>query len=177
MKNGSVGICSSWRQSRHFDVSSSSYKRQIILLKYKPVNFRRWVLMRWESCNTHICVPKKRCKFETGKRKIIPGLDRLLGLQEVQARRIFKQWTHEGDKVQSYAPTVFTPLEKFLVLNFVRSWVDLKALVGPEEISQRKIPMIQRGTEPATFRLRVQCLIELHRRVHHMKQEVQKIIR
>ena len=58
MKNGSVGICSRWRQSRHTDVSSSSYKRLIILLKYKPVNFIRWVLMRWESCNTHMCIKK-----------------------------------------------------------------------------------------------------------------------
>ena len=66
-------------------------------------------------------VYQKWCKYETGKRKIILGLDRPLGLQEVQTRRIFKHWTHESDKFHSYAPAVFTSQEKFLVLNSVRS--------------------------------------------------------
>jgi hypothetical protein len=53
---------------------------------------------------------KKQCKCETGERKIIPGLDRPLWLQEVEALKMFKQSTHESDKVYSYTPAVFTPL-------------------------------------------------------------------
>ena len=96
------------------------------------------------------------------------GLDRPTGVQEVQAPIISRQSAGEGGKVIS--PKQRQPLhplhqERSLVLISVRGWVDLMAPVRPQGLSQRKIPMTPSGIEPATFRLKVQCLNQLHNRV------------
>jgi hypothetical protein len=52
-----------------------------------------------------------------------------------------------------YAPAVFYPPGKFLILLSVRGWVDLRAIVLLEGLDQLKNPMTSSGFEQATFRL------------------------
>jgi hypothetical protein len=48
--------------------------------------------------------------------------------------------------------------EIFMILISFRGWVDRRAIVGPDELCQRKIPLIPSGIDPATVRFAAQCL-------------------
>ena len=81
--------------------------------------------------------------------------------------QISRQSAHERGKVVSPKHRLPLHQEIFLVLNFVRGWVNPRAIVRPEGLCQRKIPITPSWIEPATFRLVVQCLNQLRYRVPH----------
>ena len=60
-------------------------------------------------------------------------LDRPVGLQEVEASRIFGQSAHEGGRVVSCTHRPHLPRRGYLlVLIFVRGWLDPRAIVRLE---------------------------------------------
>ena len=84
------------------------------------------------------------------------------GFQQVEAPRISRQSADEGVSPLHRPPLT---LGHNPVSIPVRGWVEPRAIVLPERLSQWKIPMTQLGNEPATFRLKSQCLSQLRHRV------------
>jgi hypothetical protein len=117
----------------------------VILLALRANNcVRKWVV-QW-------CLARRECRalftvLSVTTNTIHPDL--ALGLHhEVEAPRIFRK---SHSQVARF--TALNPQEIFLVLISVRSWVDTKAIVRPEGVSQWRITMAPSEVKQLTFRL------------------------
>ena len=86
------------------------------------------------------------------------GLVRPMWGQGVETPRISRKSAYKAGKVVSHThrPPLLSPTEtqeRSQVVISVTGWVDPKALVWPEGLSQLKIQMTTTGIKPATFRL------------------------
>ena len=79
--------------------------------------------------------------FNLSMVKVKQFLYRPWGFQEVEAHR-FQE--NQQMKLVTWAPAAFTPQEMFLVLISIRAWVTLRAILRPELLCQRKIPVTHR---------------------------------
>jgi hypothetical protein len=81
--------------------------------------------------------------------------------------QISRQSAQEGGRVviPTHRPSLPPPQEIFLVLIYVRGWVDPTAIVRQEGLCQWKIPMTSPGIESATYWLVAQYLNQLRHRV------------
>ena len=88
-----------------------------------------------------------------------PG--QFLSVPGVWWSQISRQWEHEVGKVVS--PTHLPPLtpENILVRISVIGWINPRAIVRPEGLCQRKIPITTSGIELTGFPLVAQCLNQL----------------
>jgi hypothetical protein len=79
--------------------------------------------------------------------------------------QIYRQTKHVGGKfVSSSHRPPLPPRKTFLVLIYVRGWVDPRVIVRPEGLCQWKIPVTPSGINPATLRFLAQHLNQLRRR-------------
>ena len=84
-------------------------------------------------------------------------MDKPLGLQDFETLRISGQWAYANGKVVSPMHQLPLPPKSSLVLISVRGWINPRAIVLPEGLSQWKIPITPLVMEPMIFRLVEQC--------------------
>ena len=103
--------------------------------------------VRW---NKHLLCIRYSCS--------ITGLEKPLGLHEVETARIVRQSAHEGGKVVSLRFRPPLPPGNILGTHLCYRLSRPQGHSAAEKLSQWKIFITSSGIEPATFRLVVQCL-------------------
>ena len=118
------------------------------------------------SCDAHlVSLPSTALRHLVAESNLITSRYRSWGFQKDQAPR-FQDSRHKKVLRLSVLSTGHLyPQGKFLVLCSVRGWVDPRAIVRPEGLCQRKIPITPSESEPAYFRVAMQCLNQLHKHV------------
>jgi hypothetical protein len=127
-----------------------------------PTTFQRclkYTIYKQWCMSTRILVEGK------GKAVPITGLDRPLGFQENETPRFLDNRHMKVVGLSALRTGRLYPQEIFLVLIYVRGWVDPRVTVWPKGLCQWEIPMTSSGIEPATLRFVQQCLNQLRHRL------------